>query len=647
MPDVSPPRPAIADAQDTPALPVNLMACFCVMFGILLILQVQVAGDGMWFWYAKLFLAGRHLYGDLHLALQPLYVLVTAANMRLFGEGWLVSKLPAALLLCVYVGTLRAIAQRLPLCAGPRAVLLLAAFAFPLLFQADRFDDYHVMADCFQVGSILLLLTLPRLANTGAVLRCGALLGVFSGLAMMSRLNDGGLLWATVLLALVGLAPVRKGFSALLFAVVTALTVVLTVGLTGDSPATYATHSIFRAASAKGGSGKLLFYPVHLVVETSSHMFGQDNFVVLMVLALLFALLLAWVARRPMLNRATSPVHAGVAVLALTMLAYIPLLRANRWSIVTVPRMVCATMILVGLVLGAATLVRALLAMVRSRDERASWNPTELLILIPLGQLISGSLSSGGEYLPLNAPIGVLLLLLPFAYPVFFRRPDRTYAYAGVVGLASVCCLAYKTAVPFAWQTYHTAPMFTGRQWYRHPVYGPMVIERSLLNVVEPMCARIHDMPNPSLLTLPFPYPNYFCNVAPWHDAVQTFFDTSTEQTVGNLVHALQTAPPHTIAYQRQVLNLLAHERLYTRYRPLPQRALDRLIVDRLHSGQWSLAHQQCVDDSDWLLIETVPRAAQPPGRALPFRDDPYFCTDHKIAESLEKDRRHVLAEHP
>ena len=69
----------------------NLAAVFCVLFGFALILNVQVAGDGMWFWYAKFFLAGRHLYGDLHLALQPLYVLVTAANMRLFGEGWLIA----------------------------------------------------------------------------------------------------------------------------------------------------------------------------------------------------------------------------------------------------------------------------------------------------------------------------------------------------------------------------------------------------------------------------------------------------------------------------------------------------------------------------------------------------------------------------
>lgn len=615
-------------------------AVFCVLFGILLIFQVQVAGDGMWFWYAKLLLGGRHLYGDLHLALQPLFVLVTAANMRAFGEGWLVSKLPAVVLLTVYVGVLCSIAQRLPLRDGTKAVLLLTAFSFPLLFEADRFDDYHVLADCFQVGSILLLLTL-RQAGARTLLGRSALLGVCSGLALMSRLNDGGLLWGAVLLVLLAIAPVRKFASAALFTGAAALTVACTVGLTGDSLGAWATNSIFHAAGAKGGTGKLLLFPFHLIVETSSHFFRNDRFAELLAWTLLFAVLVAWVARRPALNRSAARVHAGVAVLALTMLAYIPLLRAHRWSIVTLPRMVCATMILIGLVLGIATLLRAALAVTGHRRE--TWNPYEMLLLIPLGQLVSGSLSSAGEYLPLNAPIGVLLLLMPFAYPAFFRREDRACAYAAVMGLASVCCLAYKTATPFAWQSYHTAPLFTHRQWYRHPVYGPMVIETDLLEVMQPMCARIHDAASPSLLSMPLPYANYFCNVPPWNDVVQTFFDTSTEQTITQVGAGLRAAPPHTIVYQRQVLNMLAHERLYTQYRPLPHRTLDDLIVSRVQTGAWSLLHQQCVAESDWLTIETSPQSAEPPGHALSLKPDPYRCVDPTAANALEMSRTQTL----
>ena len=620
-----------------------------MLFGLLLILQVQVAGDGMWFWYAKYLLAGRHLYADLHLALQPLYVIVTAANMRLFGDGWLVSKLPAAVLLVVYVVLLRQIVAKLPLRDGPRAVLLLAAFAFPLLFEADRFDDYHVMADCFQVGSILVLLALPRLLAARAVLLRGALLGVLSGLAMMSRLNDGGILWVTVLIAIVCMATVRRWLTALVCAVTAAATVVVTVLSTGDSLAAYARNSIFRAAGAKGG-GKLLFYPFHLVAETTSHFTGDVNFLGLAVCALGLGVLVTLASARWM-RRPAGAIGAGTLVFALTMLAYVPLLKANRWAITTLPRVLCATMVLIGLVLGILTLLRAAWAATGMHRHTprllAAWNPMEILLLIPLGQLVSGSLSSGGEFLPLNAPIGILLLLLPFAYPRLFAVPARTYGYAAVVGLASLCCLAFKAGNPFSWQTYHNRAMFVGRQWYHHPVYGPMVIETDLLEFMQPMCARIHDTATPSVLSTPFPYANYFCAVQPWHDQVQSFFDTSTEQSVQQLMAGLQADPPHTVVYQRQMLNLLGHERIYNDYKPLPHRALDTLLVSKLASGAWSVTHQQCVAESDWIEMETVPRTSLPPGRSVPFIPDPYRCVRASEVEALQSGRAaHTSASH-
>ena len=57
----------------------NLMFLFCVLFGLAMIANVQPAGDGVWFWYSWFFLGGKHLYADMHLALQPLFVLETAS----------------------------------------------------------------------------------------------------------------------------------------------------------------------------------------------------------------------------------------------------------------------------------------------------------------------------------------------------------------------------------------------------------------------------------------------------------------------------------------------------------------------------------------------------------------------------------------
>ena len=80
----------------------NIAFVFCVLFGLALIANTERADDGGWFWYSFFFDSGKHLYADMHLALQPLYVLETSAFMAVMGKGWLVSKIPAVLHLVAY-----------------------------------------------------------------------------------------------------------------------------------------------------------------------------------------------------------------------------------------------------------------------------------------------------------------------------------------------------------------------------------------------------------------------------------------------------------------------------------------------------------------------------------------------------------------
>ncbi len=152
--------------------------------------------------------------------------------------------------------------------------------------------------------------------------------------------------------------------------------------------------------------------------------------------------------------------------------------------------------------------------------------------------------------------------------------------------------------MPYSWQNYVYAPMFIDRQIYRHPVYGTMYIDKDLLQFSQRVCADIHagSGTQPELLSLPYPYPNLFCNTPPWHNYVQTFFDTSTRGTVEHLEQELNTAPPQWIVYQRQLNILRGAEVLYNRGQPLAQRDLDQLIFSKLASGQWTL-----IDRSDYL----------------------------------------------
>src|SRR5258705_2792567 len=154
---------------------------WCILFGVAMIANMQSAADGGWFWYAALLNSGKRLYADMHLALQPLFVMETASFLRLTGKGWLVSKIPALFHLVAYCLGLFLLARHSRLPDGQKALILGCAFFVSVAFEAYRFDDYHVLADCFELYSILMLLLLQK--STKAVQSVGLVagLGVLSG----------------------------------------------------------------------------------------------------------------------------------------------------------------------------------------------------------------------------------------------------------------------------------------------------------------------------------------------------------------------------------------------------------------------------------------------------------------------------------
>jgi len=81
-----------------------LAILFCVVLGLAMIVNNQLAGEATWFWYASLFHNGAKLYADLHLALQPFLILEMDVWMKLFGTKCVVTEIPSVLylvLLCL------------------------------------------------------------------------------------------------------------------------------------------------------------------------------------------------------------------------------------------------------------------------------------------------------------------------------------------------------------------------------------------------------------------------------------------------------------------------------------------------------------------------------------------------------------------
>jgi hypothetical protein len=267
---------------------------------------------------------------------------------------------------------------------------------------------------------------------------------------------------------------------------------------------------------------------------------------------------------------------------------------------------------LVFLLLIALIILRFLL-WVFAPAKISGWNQLETLLIIPFGQVLASTMGSAGGHVGIYAPLGIMILLLPIASPVTIRwEPLRSMLYASVA-VTAIFAAGYKIKMPYQWHTYTARPMFVDRHWYRHPLYGPMIIDSQLLNFIEPVCKDIAGSGNQKeLLSLPYGFANYFCGIPPWDDYVTTFYDTSTKETIFGLMDKLQQTPPQWILYQRELDNLRLHEETFNRGQPIPHRYLDQLIMQKIAQGEWQVVFTSDFNNREhmsnqWLLIRTRP----------------------------------------
>jgi hypothetical protein len=608
------PEAQLHPANTTPGSGLWMPAAFlfCILFATLMVAITDPLGDGSWFWYAVMFRNGQRLYADLHLALQPILPLEFALFQRIFGTRWLPSRLLGVSNALVYAAGLVLVLRFLRWKPWQKALLLVLCFVVTSDFVTFRFDDYHILSACFAVYSIFALLMLQQARTTRERALWLALLGLLSGVCLTNRLNDGAALLACVLFIVLLTAPARRLLSAAVIAAIAALTAIAVILSTGDTLPTWWSYTVTGAAAIKGGAGSVLHYPLMLPAFTIFLLVTAHRATLIAIwLLFLFALLaLALVyARRSNSPRRWIWLAACVALLAASALRL-----RGAFLDVALTQPIVRLLVLAMFVLSAAVLIRQL---IRPSDAAASLaRRRELLLLVPMGQLLSIAMSAGHWYPNPFPPVAEFLLVLPIAFgPQLSRLPLKTI-FLGIMVPFLITALREKMRLPFDWWNYNVDSIKYPRVWYRHPVYGPMLIETSHLDFIQPVCRTIASPAfvsgtgagaKPELLSLPFTYANYFCAIPPWHGYAQTFFDTSSKQTIETLIAELDQAPPQWILYQRQLDVLRQHELALNAGRPLPHRALDTLIESRVAAGQWQvvLVEQPIHDTSTWYLIRT------------------------------------------
>ena len=601
----------------------NLAIIFCILFGLSIAINVELAGNPVWFWYATLFHDGAKLYADLHLTLQPLFVLEINAWMRLAGNKALALEVLSVIHVVGLCLGLQLLIRESDWPDWQKGILLASSFVVFTHFTAYLFDDFHVQTDIFWILSFVLLLQVAKAETAQRLLGLAAALGVLSGVTITLRLNDGGALLAGTGVCLPFLARSRKLVVASLFVAAAALTAVLIVKLTGDTFSAYVTNGIVKAAGSKGGTGSFLMDPI-LVFRNALRMRFGRTWLLLWVLA--------FVVSGHLMQHywKVGTKYIVVVQLGIAELAYIvssPYHRLQLLSGELIPTLSYMA-IVVSYVIVLIVAVRYWIS--KTKAGRRTWDVREILVVPIFFWYAAASTSSAGRPDDFFEIMALLLVLI-----VVIRGEWAQLSLITIFLLMDVTAVAAKVKVPYAWLTYVYPHMFENRVWYTHPIYGPMYMERDQLQFILPICKEIgQGNSKPELLSLPFPYPNYFCDIPPWHGYVQTWFDLSTRSTIDRLMSELDTAPPHWIVYQRQLEILVVHERIFNHGQPLAQRDLDEMIMNKIATGQW-----QVVDKSDylftnkriyqegdgWLLIRTRPQSiVTAPAPAWPLRPAPY-----------------------
>ena len=577
-------------------------ALFCFLFGIALIANIHPNGDGLWFFYSEAVLHRQRLYSDLHLNLQPFFVLLTSLFIRLLGPAWLAFKVMPCLQVLVYCTGLLLIVRRMPLSDWSRGLLLVAVFGLTITTPFYRFDDYHITTQIFQIYALLLFLRMLRGVSPSAGICISASLGLLCGLSTSNRLNDGAALFAACLLALPFLLPARRLWAIFTLCVATGIGLFSTILLTGDSIAAWHTQSITMAARVKGGTGSILFTPLVLPVKLLKGLLHPGSFAITLGVVLL-TLLLAYdpeIFQAP-IRRWSRKDYSIAGTLALASLLWLWPGAHGKAN---------ATLGLAGglLLLAAGCWTLVLITRFAWQLDRAECNHNYLLTLVPFWGLVGAALTSG-IFLPDYEPsVAVFLLIVPLLIPRLESNVRARRSLMFVCWLVAIAFIPAKITVPYQWHTYHSDPMFVDRTIYKHPVFGPMIIEKPQLAFMQRMCQTITaDGSQTTLLALPYPYPNYFCNIAPWHDYVQTWYDTSSKETISALQADLSKVPPKWILYQRGLNTIAVHEQALGPGRVLPHRALDSDILANIEQQHWTIVRRECFEGSDWLLMRTTP----------------------------------------
>ena len=584
-----------------------ILACF---FGAYLLFSVIGAGDGMWFFYAKDFLAGRRLFSDLNLLQQPVFILINAIGISVFTQSYIAQKLVFVPILMLYVFSSYLLVNKSSSGQLFKTALFLCFFFTGIRFEAYRFDDYHAFVNMM---SILMILIFMVYLSDDISKKRSIILSLAAGLVVticiLTRLNDGLILFFSSMLFY--LLRRKSGYfiDLLLFLFSSVITFFVVLWVINENIFTWFSSTIVTASSAKGGIQQLLQAPFFLLFNSvnlliSSNIGTSFAISVLSIICLwcLFKIFTFFKENQKEKTHIKTFAFLALYFVFLCILIYLgKLLLFSGLDLIEVLTVASIPMMVI------FCLFRGFSFFLFFREGEFLWQ--ELLLIIPIGLFVSGAMSSGGY--PLGGLYFQFALFMTTWFVLYSKHLSRyvLLSFVFLMVLTAYTGFLYKYNNPYSWHSYFSPSLATSRTFIQTEHLGAIPMDYETYKFISPVCKIVKER-SATMLSLPFPFANYICGSPVWNGYTQTFFDTTTKKTTDKLLSEITQNPPDLIFYQRQLYNLRNHEIVYNNGTPLPHRKVDEYVIGKLNRGDWKLLYVSAFGnnrfgDNMWLLIDT------------------------------------------
>jgi hypothetical protein len=554
-------------------------------------------GDGTWILYGNQLLKGLSLYSDIKIHQQPLFP-IFGEVISFFSKGkFLYEKLFFSILPIVFIYSIYTISTKLDVSFFKRAVFIAGIFFCSIRFEAYRFDDYHIASSFLVMFSIYI--SIKYLRKKLSASNYIYIQSFIASLALFNRVNDGFFLF----LIIYGIYLYNEGYlknfilnSLKSFAIAFFILSLLLI-FSGATYGDWFNLTIAQAGKIKGGTG-LYLYPFLMLQNSFNFVLTPLLDFKSNLLSLFFIVyILSYLFLRPKLNLG-KPFIRLIFITNFILFLYL-IHNIYQISFLNIFLPFAVIISLYGLILYFWTFFKMKFLEVHNT------NAMLCLILYPAFLFISGSLSSAGSYNDHYFPMATLIAVTPFIFEknksIYMHERFFFYLLCAVLAIDG---LVYRISNPYSWHAYHVPKFFNGYKVSFNTLHGYFVTNEELSKLIEPVCLKLTK--SDTLLSIPFSFANYYCGLEPWNGYIQTFFDTSSKSDINDLIMNLEKTPPSYIFYQRQLLNLSMHEKVFNKGMPLPHRQLDNFLMEKISRNEWLIVYKsQLYSPSEWMLIST------------------------------------------